>query len=119
MKTFSKSLIIRKEYLDLFFYSGKIWELRTTKTKIKGIVGFIESGSGLIVGCGNLITSHCLSTPTLVQFSQYHQVKNIELLKRWNCPWVFNDIKKFDVAIPYDHPQGAVIWVNHPPVNFI
>ena len=40
---------IKKKYLDRILDNGKVWEMRSSKTKITGRIGLIESGSGLIV----------------------------------------------------------------------
>ena len=56
-----KGLIVKKEWLDRILDKGKVWEMRTTPTKIRGVVGLIESGTGLIVGEVEIVDS--ISTP--------------------------------------------------------
>ena len=95
------------------FNDGKIWEMRSTKTDIRGKIGLIESGSGLIVGEANLVD--CQKIPTdknrQRQLYFYHKVDDFELLKKWNWAWILNNVVKYKNPIPYQHPQGAVIWV--------
>lgn len=106
-----KGLIIRKVWLDKILDEGKTWEMRTTKTKVKGKIGLIESGTGLIVGEANLIgCSHIPIMPNDKYFNK-HKVKDTELLKKWKYPWILSDAKRYDKPIPYKHKQGAVIWV--------
>jgi hypothetical protein len=50
-----KALIIKKEWLDKIFDEGKVWEMRTTRTKVTGKIGLIESGTGLIIGEAEII----------------------------------------------------------------
>mgnify|MGYP003341256152 FL=1 len=57
-----RGLIIRQSWLKKIFNDGKIWEMRSTKTDIRGKIGLIESGSGLIVGEANLVD--CQKIPT-------------------------------------------------------
>ena len=45
-----RALIIQKPWVDLILDNIKIWEMRSTKTNVRGKIGLIEAGSGLIVG---------------------------------------------------------------------
>lgn len=106
-----KGLIIRKIWLDKILDEGKVWEMRSIKTKITGKIGLIEAGSGLIVGEAVLLG--CLDTP-IEPNSKYfdkHKVEDVDLLKKWKYPWLLADAKRYDKPIAYKHPQGAVIWV--------
>jgi hypothetical protein len=106
-----KGLIIKKVWLDKIFDEGKVWEMRTTKTKVRGKIGLIEPGTGLIVGEANLIgCSHIPIKPNDKYFNK-HKVEDTELLKKWKYPWILADAKRYKEPIPYKHPQGAVIWV--------
>lgn len=108
----TKGLIIKKYWLDKIFDEGKIWEMRTSKTKISGRIGLIESGSGLIVGEVDLLG--CLDSPIPAndRYLRNHKVEDIELLKKWKYAWILSNAKRYDKPIPYKHPKGAVIWVN-------
>ena len=106
-----RALIIKKEWLDKIFDDGKVWEMRSTRTKVRGKIALIESGSGLIVGEANLM--YCSDKPISNHPSQfkYHQVEDAELLKKWKYAWGLSCAKRYEKPIPYNHPQGAVIWV--------
>ena len=106
-----RALIIKKEWLDKIFNEGKIWEMRTTRTKIRGKVGLIESGSGLIVGEANIIGCSLNPIKPDLSFFDFHKVKDIELSKKWKYAWVLDNPIKYNNPIPYKHPKGAVIWV--------
>jgi hypothetical protein len=110
----NRALIIRKEHLNNIFDNGKVWEMRSSKTSVRGRIGLIEAGSGLIVGetflvgCGEPINfdgEHIDYTYPL------HQVKDSNLLKKWNTPWVLEGSFRYKFPIPYKHHAGAVIWV--------
>ncbi|ELN6870696.1 hypothetical protein AB0485_004011 [Vibrio parahaemolyticus] len=60
----------------------KVWEMRSTKTKIRGTIALIEQGTGLIVGLANL-------TDSLEPLSHAELMANFD-----------------------KHKVGAVIWVN-------
>jgi len=107
-----KGLIIQRFWLDKIFDEGKTWEMRTTKTKIRGKILLIEAGSGLIMGEAELMS--CSDKPIERHAYQvkFHQVESAELLKKWKYAWVLAFIKRYEEPVPYKHPQGAVIWVN-------
>jgi len=107
-----RALIIKKKYLDRILDNGKVWEMRSSKTKITGRIGLIESGAGFIVGevdligCGNAL-NECAALLT----ADSHQVDDISLIEKWKYPWLLENAKRYDKPIPYKHPKGAVIWV--------
>lgn len=103
-----KALIIRKPWIDKILDDGKIWEMRATKTKVRGRIGLIEAGSGLIVGEVTLVDS--LDPATADGFMKHH-IEDESLLKKWPYPWVMSKPVRYEKPIPYKHPQGAVIWV--------
>lgn len=106
-----RALIVRQPYLDDIYDNGKIWEMRTSITHVRGVVGLIESGSGLITGSVEIID--CSSEPIIPDnfFYEFHKVKDVELLKKWKYAWLLRNATRFDKPIPYKHPKGAVIWV--------
>lgn len=111
-----KGLIIKKFWLDKIFDEGKVWEMRSTKTKVRGKIGLIESGSGMIVGEAHLLT--CVEVPKDKQEEtiNFHKVEDFQLLDKWKWAWLLSRAKRYDKPIPYKHPQGAVIWVNLQPL---
>lgn len=108
----AKGLIIRKEWLDKIFNSGKHWEMRSTHTNQRGRIKLIEAGSGMIVGECLLAGSHKVSDHLAAHSFEAHQVEDLSLLKKWCYAWRLCCVKKYEKPIPYNHPRGAVIWVN-------
>jgi len=104
-----RALIVRKVWLDKIFDEGKVWEMRSRPTKIRGTVGFIEAGSGLIVGSAEITNSFKIDNKPF--FVIHHKVKDLSLIDKWSYAWVLSNAKRFDKPIPYTHPKGAVIWV--------
>ena len=108
-----RGLIIRKNWLDKIFETGKTMEMRSTKTNIRGRIGLIEAKSGLIVGEVTLYDcTEKLTNEQALKYSSQHQVDDLNLLKKWCYGWKLKDIKKYPFPVPYLHPKGAVIWVN-------
>jgi hypothetical protein len=109
-----RALIVRKEWLDKILDGVKVWEMRSTPTKIRGRIGLIEAGTGLIVGECELVDSLIALRPHETDCDMHfnrHQVDDSALLEKWCHPWVLESAKRYDKPIPYDHPKGAVIWV--------
>ena len=106
-----RALIIRKPWIDFILDGSKTWEMRSQPTKIRGRIALIESGSGMIVG--ECFLSGCPSPLMPLSFyTDKHRVNDRALLRRWCHPWELENVKKYAQPIPYEHPQGAVIWVN-------
>ena len=108
----TRALIIKKPWLDLILSGEKTWEIRGSNTKIRGRIGLIESGSGLIVGECDLYGSETL---TLYQdvFYSLHKIPKFNQNVKYKVPhaWKIENATRYEKPIPYDHPKGAVIWV--------
>lgn len=108
------ALIIKKKYLDLILEGKKTWELRGSKTHKKGKIAFIESGSGQVIGTGELVDCHGpLSKEDLISnFNKTQYDPNNTQIKYKNTyAWEIKNAKRLDTPIDYKHPQGAIIWV--------
>ena len=115
-----RALIVRQPHLDKILSGLKLWEMRSTMTNVRGVVGLIEQGSGLIVGEVE-ITGCRQPIETRTQafaFGCLHHVDDLDLLKKWRFPWVLANAKRYDKPKPYNHPAGAVIWVKVNPEDF-
>lgn len=107
-----RALIIRKPHIDRILDNGKVWEMRSSKTNVKGRIGLIEAGSGLIVGEATLLgCGDPLCNDEAIRHAKAHQVEDLSLLEKWKYPWFLENPKRYKNPIPYNHPKGAVIWV--------
>ena len=110
-----KGLIIKAPWIDLILSNQKIWEIRGFNTKIRGQILLIKSGTGKVFGTANIVDSFEL---TLEQFQKSYFQHKISIDAFAKLPykhkyaWVLTNAKSYINPIPYDHPQGAVIWVN-------
>jgi hypothetical protein len=109
----SRGLIVKRKWLEYILAGVKTWEMRSRKTNIRGKIGLIESGTGLVKGTVEIVD--CLEP---LEESDYaislcnHWVGDYELLRKWKYPWVLRNAQTLPEPIPYNHPQGAVTWVN-------
>jgi len=101
-----RCLIIKKKWIDLILSGEKTWEIRGHNTTVRGEIGLIESGSGLVVGECRLIdgSKECFNR---------HRVENWKEVVKYKDPhaWVLKNAKRYKKPCPYVHPKGAVIWV--------
>lgn len=113
-----RALLVKENWGDAILTGSKTWELRTTDTKIRGRVFIAYSGTGMIFGSVELSDTIPVDVETLLMNTDKHKLDH-EQIADWNIKptshaWVMTDSIKFEKPIPYDHPQGAVIWVTLP-----
>ncbi|WP_159725922.1 ASCH domain-containing protein [Methylosinus sp. Ce-a6] len=111
-----KGLIIREPWVSLILDGLKTWELRGTRTAIRGRIGLIRSGSGAVVGEAELFdVVGPLDRIQLAESVDRHCVRFdwtiVPLPYRSVYAWVIKKPKRYSVECPYIHPPGAVIWV--------
>lgn len=93
----------------------KTWEIRGSRTSIRGTIGLIPSTSGTIVGVCDLVD--CigpLSEPTFRKNAAKAGMPRSEARLgsyRNTYAWVMTKPRHLKDPVPYKHPSGAVIWV--------
>ena len=111
-----KCLVVGERWLDLILSRRKTWELRGSHTHIRGKIGLIQSGSGLILGTCEVVGSKGpLSQAELRRTVSKHRVPANEL--RYlpydrTYAWVLKNARRYPRPRRYNHPRGAVIWVD-------
>lgn len=113
MKNSMKGLIIKSPYIELILEGKKTWEIRGSRTNIRGTIGLIKSGSKKVFGevdivdCIeldiNMYNKHCLEL-------YGKQEKSLPYERTY--AWVLKKPKIYDEPKDYVHPLGAIIWVN-------
>ena len=110
-----RALLIRHPWIDLILDGKKTWEIRGSRTAIRGTIALIPSASGTVAGacevidCVGPLSPHALREnaakagmgPAEAVITRY----------RDTYAWVLTNPKRFNKPIPYEHPGGAVIWV--------
>ena len=98
--------------MDLILSGKKIWEIRGSNTKTRGKIELIQSGSGLVVGCCEIVDCIELSYCDFQNSINKHQVKIVnDLPYKRKYAWVINNPQKYETPRKYKHPIGAIIWV--------
>lgn len=108
-----KGLIIKQPWIDYILEGKKIWEIRGSKTNIRGETELIQSGSGLVVGKCEIVDCIELDLQTYQQSSNRHCIKNTDVLHyKRTYAWVIENAQRYEQPRKYKHPNGAIIWVN-------
>ena len=108
-----KALIIKKPWIDYILNGSKIWEIRGSKTKIRGQIELIQSGSGSIVGSCEIIDCKELSLEDYKNNIDKHNIQDVDTLPhKRTFAWVLSNVKRYTIPRKYKHPNGAIIWVN-------
>jgi len=107
-----RALVIADPWIDLILSGQKTWEMRSRRTNIRGKIGLIRKGSGLIVGeCEIVDCLTDLSFKNLIENYEKHRIIDTDLLDLWPIAWVVKNAIKWSHPKPYKHPPGAVSWV--------
>jgi Domain of unknown function (DUF4357)/ASCH domain len=115
-----RGLIIRAPWIDLILQGKKTWEMRSGVTRVRGPIGLISQGSGLVVGTAILTDSRlALTRDDYMCYREKHAVPEAMLdevlAKRWVFPWVLSDVRSLPQPVPYRHGSGPVIFVTLEP----
>lgn len=108
-----KALIIKKPWVDYILDGKKTWEIRGSKTNIRGQIELIQSGSGLVVGSCEIIDCRELTIEDYKSNIDKHNIQEVTTLPyKKTYAWIISNAKRYTEPKKYKHPQGAIIWVN-------
>lgn len=108
-----KGLIIKDPYISLILEGKKKWEIRGSKTNIRGRIALIKSGSKKIYGEVSLVDCFEINLDMYNRhcFELYGK-KEEKLPYKKTYAWVVDSSVIYDEPKSYNHPLGAIIWVN-------
>lgn len=75
-----KALIIKKPWIDYILNGSKVWEIRGSKTNIRGQIELIQSGSGLVVGSCEIIDCKELTLEDYKNNIDKHNIQDVDML---------------------------------------
>lgn len=113
----TKGLIIKSPAIEKILAGIKTWEMRSGATQVRGPIALIKKGSGQIVGIANLVgVKGPLSKQEKLDTVDKHQISLDRLesheTDKWNTAWVLENAQPLITQVNYQHPNGAVTWVN-------
>ena len=107
-----RALIIKQPWIDYILNGKKTWEIRGSKTNIRGVIELIQSGSGLVVGKCKIIDCKELKLQEYKRSTIYHNINNTDKLPyKKTYAWIISNAERYNNPRPYSHPKGAIIWV--------
>ena len=111
-----RALIVRQPYAELIINDQKALEMRSRHTNVRGRIGIIPKGSGVIIGSVELVNSWDYTGEAGLksiggQTLHCVEPKDWNLLDKWCFGWELAKPERYETPIPYDHPRGAVTWV--------
>jgi hypothetical protein len=113
----ARGLLIREPHVSRILDGQKTWEIRGSRTNIRGSIALIRAGSGLVVGTCDLVdVVGPLSVEELLKNADQAALDpgQISELITYESPyaWVVRNARWLPEPVAYSHPSGAVIWVN-------
>ena len=109
----NRGLVIKDPWISKILNGEKKWEIRSSKTNIRGKICLIKSGSGKIFGEAELIDCIKLTEELYNSNLDKHCIDFDYAEVGYKSPysWVIKNPIKYKEPKPYKHPNGAVIWV--------
>jgi len=111
-----RALLIRHPWIDMILDGTKTWEVRGSRTAIRETIALVPSGCGKISGVCELVD--CIGPLTANSFRKHAEKAGMRPSEaklgryRQTFAWVLAKPKRLKRPVPYEHPSGAVIWVN-------
>ncbi|AUR86569.1 ASCH domain protein [Vibrio phage 1.086.O._10N.222.51.F8] len=109
-KEIARGLIVDEPWISKILSGEKTWEMRSTKTKVRGEIALIKKGSGTIVGTVEIYDCMACDPEKLPMAISHCIPSSFNVFEKWNVAWKLRGAKEIK-PIPYNHKQGAVIWV--------
>lgn len=113
----SKGLIVADPWIGYLLDGSKTWEMRSSSTSVRGPLGLIRKGTGAVWGVATLDSVGAALTPAeMIGSFEKHRIPP-EMIQsgavaKWNIPWVVSNVRPLARPVSYNHPSGAVTWVN-------
>jgi hypothetical protein len=110
-----RALLIRHPWIDKILDGEKTWEIRGSATSIRGTIGLVPSGSGTVIGVCDVVD--CVGPLTAEAYRKNAKKAGMHPSEanlgwyRQTYAWVMTKPRYLKRPVPYQHPQGAVIWV--------
>ncbi len=111
-----KAIIVRSPWIDQILSGEKTWEMRSTRTTYRGLVGLIQKGAGLVVGAARLVDSlPPIDARTFEATRSHHRIPD-DMCRQvfeagWIYPWVLEACYRLKTPISAGQRPGQVIWV--------
>lgn len=119
------ALIIRDPWITMIFdqENPKDWEIRGCSTSKRGRVLLAKGGTKTIIGEVEIVNCIELDVVDFIYHENHHKIPKEKhgnkLPYERTYAWIFKNAIMYKKPIPYNHPAGAIIWINLPAKDFI
>lgn len=112
----TRGLVIDGRWVSLILAGRKTWEMRSQSTNMRGTIGLIRKGTGQIWGVVDVVDCGVpLSDEQMLENIERHQIPESMIrsgeIGSWRIPWILENAIAFIDPVTYEHPNGAVKWV--------
>lgn len=110
-----KGLIVREPYASLIVEGKKVWEIRKTRTRVRGEILIISNGKA--IGKAELVDVLGPFTPEeLAEHEDKHRA-SVSFLREYSngkplYAWVLKNAEKFEKPKEVEMAKGVQIWAN-------
>ncbi|WP_457752383.1 ASCH domain-containing protein [Thermococcus sp.] len=110
-----KGLIVREPFASMIVEGEKVWEIRKSKTRVRGEILILSGGKAL--GKAELVDVLGPFTPEeLAEHSEKHRA-SLSFLRDYSggkplYAWVLRNAERFDRAKRVKMAKGAQVWAN-------
>lgn len=116
MVQINRALVIREPWITHILAGRKTWEMRSQATSVRGPIGLIRQGTGMVVGVACLVASPpALTRANYMNYRGQHAIPEPMLdevmANGWVYPWVMDEIRALHRPVRYRHKSGAVKFV--------
>ena len=113
--TIEKGIIIAEPWISKILAGEKAWEMRSTRTPMRGTIALVKKGTKTVVGLADIYdVEGPLSLEDLRRTTSKHCVTESEFTAEgynWFYAWKMKNILKLKTPVPYKHKSGATVWV--------
>ena len=115
-KEIERGLFIKEEPMNLILSGKKTWELRGRSTKIRGLIGLIQSKTGKVVGTAELVDCKGPLSIDELMATRKHGCKPKDFKNGTyyenTYAWVLKNATRLKKPIPFKRKPGAIVWIN-------
>ncbi len=115
-----KGLIVRRPFADWLVEGRKRWEIRKSRTRVRGEILILSEGYAL--GKAELVDVVGPFTPEELAGHREKHLVDYDLLREYSggkplYAWVFDNPEKFEEPVKVNIKRGSQVWANVEPVN--
>ncbi|NJE46769.1 ASCH domain-containing protein [Thermococcus sp. GR7] len=115
VETRKKGLIVREPFATLIVEGKKVWEIRKSRTRVRGEILILNGGKAL--GKAELVEVLGPFTPEELAEHRDKHLADLEFLRAYSngrplYAWVLRNAEKFEKPAKVNIAKGVQVWAN-------